>query len=92
MSVEFIEEIHDGVGIERGGADDDMFFILCTVTAVRAPLFLTLHPCESQLLELQKARRKRNLGIILASGGIEHLLKKSSLDYSKRKKLLLLIY
>ena len=64
MSVEFIEEIHDGVGIERGGADDDMFFILCTVTAVRPPLFLTFHPCESQLLELHKVRRKRNFGVL----------------------------
>ena len=64
MSVEFIEEIHDGVGIERGGADDDMFFILCAMTTVRAPLFLTLHPCESQLLELHKVRRKSNLSVL----------------------------
>ena len=64
MSVEFIEEIHDGVGIERGGADDDMFFIMCAMTTVRPSLFLTLHPCESQLLELHKVRRKHNCGVL----------------------------
>ena len=60
MSVEFIEEIHDGIGIECGGADDDVFFVLSSVTAVRSSLFLTLHPSESQLLKLQEVKQKCN--------------------------------
>ena len=59
MSVEFVEEIHDGVSVERGGADDDVLLVLRAVTGVRAALLLPLHPRERQLLELPGTRKKQ---------------------------------
>ena len=52
MWVELIEEIHDGVCLQRGGADDDVFLRLGAMAAVRPALLLTLHPRVRQLLKL----------------------------------------
>lgn len=36
MSIEFVEKIHNGVGMEGCAAQDDVFLIVCPVYAVRA--------------------------------------------------------
>lgn len=56
MGVELVEEVHDGVGVECGAADDHMLLGLCPVTAVRPTQLLPFHPSESQLFELQKVK------------------------------------
>ncbi len=58
MSVELVEEIHDGVSVERRGADDDVLLVLRAVRAVRPALLLPLHPRERQLLELQREKQE----------------------------------
>jgi len=66
MCVEFVEKVHDAVGLQRGGDDDHVFLVLRPMTAVRASHLLALHPRVRQLLELQREncgvhrRRERN--------------------------------
>ena len=53
MGIEFIQEIQDGVRMKRCYHNNHMFLVLRTVTAVRATLFLSLHPGEGKLLQLE---------------------------------------
>lgn len=42
MGVELIQEVHDGVGVQGGGAHDHVALRLGTMAAVRAPKLLSL--------------------------------------------------
>jgi len=52
MRVEFVEEIHDAVGLKRRRYHHHVFLVLRAVTAVRSAHLLPLHPRVRQLLEL----------------------------------------
>ena len=54
MSVEFIQEVHDGICMYDGGGDYYMFLILSSVTAICTTLLLTLHPRKSKWFQLLK--------------------------------------
>ena len=57
MGVELVEEVHDGVGVQRGGADDHVFLVGRPVGGVGAAQLLPLHPRVRQLLELKTKNR-----------------------------------
>jgi hypothetical protein len=57
MSIEFIEKIHNGVGVQTGGTHNDVSFRLRPVRRVRPAQFFPLHPGECQLLKLQEKKR-----------------------------------
>lgn len=63
MRVEFVKEIHDGVGLEGRAADHDVFFALSPVRRVGAAQLLPFHPRERELLELRK-RGAYNLNFV----------------------------
>ena len=68
MRVEFVKEIHDGVGLEGRAADHDVFFALRSMRRVRAAELLPFHPRERELLELWK-RDADNLNFVSEGGG-----------------------
>lgn len=53
VRVELVEEVHDGVGVQRGGAHHHVLLALRAVRRVRAAQLLPLHPREGELLQLQ---------------------------------------
>lgn len=59
MRVEFVEEVHDRVCLERSAADHYVLLALGSVRRVRAAELLPFHPRVRQLLELQNHRGVR---------------------------------
>ena len=55
MSVKLVEEVHDGVGVQSGGANDHVFLVGRPVRGVGSAQLFPLHPRVSQLLKLSTA-------------------------------------
>lgn len=53
MGIELIQEVHDGVRLQRRAANYHVLLALRSVRRVRAAQLLPLHPRESQLFKLQ---------------------------------------
>ncbi len=52
MSIKFIEEVHNGVGMERCGTNNNMVLIVGSMSRVVPTQLLPFHPSEGQLLKL----------------------------------------
>lgn len=53
MRVELIQEVHDGVCVQRGRTDDHVLFALGAMRRVATAQLLAFHPGEGELLELR---------------------------------------
>ena len=58
VSVELVQEVHDGVSLQRGRADHHVLLCLRPVAAVRSAKLLSLQPRQRQLLELKQYSAK----------------------------------
>lgn len=54
MGVELVEEVHDGIRVQRRAAHHDMLLRLSPVGGVGTTQFLAFHPREGQLLKLER--------------------------------------
>lgn len=54
VRVELIEEVHDGVRVQGGAANDHMLLALRPVRRIGAAQLLPLHPCKCQLFKLKR--------------------------------------
>lgn len=57
MSEELVEEIHEEIYLQAADTEHHVFLRLRPVAAVVPSRLLSLHPQESQLLELGRKRR-----------------------------------
>lgn len=57
MGVELVQEVHDGVGVQRRRADDHVLLALGPVGRVAAAQLLPFHPREGKLFELLTRER-----------------------------------
>jgi len=54
MGVELVEEVHDGIRVQGGGAYHHVLLTLGTMGTVAAAQLLALHPREGQLFKLYR--------------------------------------